>query len=65
MMAHNMCYSTLLNTSPNKVGLAEEDITISPETNAKFVKPDVRKGMLPLILEDLINARKKAKNQLA
>ncbi|CAD8059734.1 unnamed protein product [Paramecium primaurelia] len=65
MMAHNMCYSTLLNTSPNRVGLEEEQVTISPETNAIFVKPNIRKGMLPLILEDLINARKKAKNQLA
>lgn len=62
MMAHNMCYSTLLNTSPNRVGLEEEQVTISPETNAIFVKPNIRKGMLPLILEDLINARKKAKN---
>lgn len=35
---------------------------MSPETNATFVKPTVRKGMLPLILEDLIAARKKAKN---
>ena len=29
-----------------------------------FVKPEVRKGLLPTILEDLLSARKKAKADL-
>lgn len=29
-----------------------------------FVKPSVRKGLLPTILEDLLSARKRAKNDL-
>lgn len=29
------------------------------------MKPSVRKGILPMILEDLINARKQARAQLA
>ena len=29
------------------------------------MKPDVKKGILPLILEELIAARKKAKRELA
>ena len=66
MMAHNMCYCTLLKDSWQKVGLTDDSqVTQTPETNISFVKPDVRKGVLPMILEDLINARKKAKLQLA
>jgi DNA polymerase delta subunit 1 len=30
-----------------------------------FIKPILRKGLLPLILEELLSARKKAKNDLA
>ena len=29
-----------------------------------FVKPEVKKGFMPLIIEELIRARKKAKNEL-
>lgn len=30
-----------------------------------FVKAHVRKGLLPMILEEILSARKKAKNELA
>lgn len=63
MMAHNMCYTTLL--TDNKVIVDEDNITHVPDSSIKFVKATVRKGILPMILEDLINARKKAKVQLA
>jgi DNA polymerase delta subunit 1 len=35
------------------------------EISDYFVKPHVKKGILPQILEDLIEARKKAKKDLA
>ncbi|XP_055374133.1 DNA polymerase delta catalytic subunit [Condylostylus longicornis] len=62
MMAHNLCYTTLLQPG-TKVDLNQEDITLTPSNN-KFVKATVRKGLLPEILESLLAARKRAKNDL-
>ncbi len=65
MMAHNLCYTTLLskNTIDRLSLKADKDYTIAP-TGDCFVKPDLRKGVLPIILEELIGARKKAKADL-
>lgn len=64
MMAHNLCYTTLLD--PEKIsssGLGPDDYIKTP-TGDYFVKAHVRKGILPTILEDLISARKRAKKDL-
>ncbi|DBA67150.1 TPA: hypothetical protein ACH3X2_001471 [Trebouxia sp. C0005] len=58
--AHNLCYSTLLH--PDDVtGLPPEHTTevLRPKANVKshFVKPELRKGILPSILAALIEAR--------
>ena len=63
MMAHNLCYSTLVPAYKAKQ-YKDEDITKTPNGDW-FVKPHVKKGILPLILEELIAARKKAKQELA
>lgn len=63
MMAHNLCYSTLVPRHLVK-NWDVEKITTTPNGDT-FVKPDVKKGILPLILEELIGARKRAKNELA
>ena len=64
MIAHNLCYTTLLQRSDiDKFGLPESDLIFTPSGNI-FVGKKVRKGLLPEILEDLINARKKAKLDL-
>ncbi|KAM8927098.1 DNA polymerase delta catalytic subunit [Pelodytes ibericus] len=64
MMAHNLCYTTLLQTgSIDKYGLAPEDFIKTP-TGDHFVKATVRKGLLPEILENLLSARKRAKTEL-
>lgn len=63
MMAHNLCYSTLVPRFLAK-NYAKEDLTETPNGDF-FVKPHVKKGILPLILEELIAARKKAKRELA
>ncbi|KAJ3332402.1 DNA-directed DNA polymerase delta [Blyttiomyces sp. JEL0837] len=65
MMAHNLCYSTYIANPAviTKYELAKEDYEITPN-NDMFVKPDVRKGLLPTILEDLIGTRKRAKADL-
>lgn len=63
-MAHNLCYTTLIKPSDRKkLDLKDEDVTTTPLGNF-FVKPNVRKGLLPEILESLLSARKKAKADL-
>ncbi|KAM4651111.1 DNA polymerase delta catalytic subunit [Discoglossus pictus] len=64
MMAHNLCYTTLLQSgSIEKYGLSPEDFIKTP-TGDQFVKSTVRKGLLPEILENLLSARKRAKTEL-
>ncbi|KAK7204813.1 DNA polymerase family B-domain-containing protein [Myxozyma melibiosi] len=67
MMAHNLCYTTLLTPeylkragSTLKLG---EDYERTPNGDY-FVKSGVRKGVLPVILEELLGARKRAKADL-
>ncbi|KAJ3342891.1 DNA-directed DNA polymerase delta [Entophlyctis luteolus] len=65
MMAHNLCYSTYIANPSiiSKFNLAAEDYVTTPN-NDIFVKSTKQKGLLPIILEDLISARKKAKADL-
>jgi DNA polymerase delta subunit 1 len=63
MMAHNLCYSTLIPKAKKSL-YAPEDITETPNGDI-FIKATKRKGILPLILEELLGARKRAKNELA
>jgi len=63
MMAHNLCYTTLLNAR-DKDKLKEDEYIKTPSGNY-FVKASVRKGLLPEILEHLLAARKKAKQDMA
>lgn len=64
MMAHNLCYTTLLNQHTIETfNLAPHDYTITPNGDY-FVKATKRKGILPTILEELLAARKKAKADL-
>ncbi|CAL8096638.1 unnamed protein product [Calicophoron daubneyi] len=74
MMAHNLCYSTLLQVSSTpganiqalteRYNLTQDDYIRTP-TGAYFLKSSVRRGLLPEILEQLLSARKKAKAELA
>ena len=65
MQAHNLCYTTLLPKGAEKrLNLGEHDFIVTPTTD-QFVKKTLRKGLLPDILEGLLNARKKAKQDLA
>lgn len=62
MMAHNLCYTTLLN--PAKRSEMDANDYIKTPAGCYFVKSSVRKGILPEILEALLGARKKAKDDL-
>ncbi|KAG6450054.1 DNA polymerase delta catalytic subunit [Manduca sexta] len=64
MMAHNLCYTTLVQPNmQNHLKLDNDDVTLTPSKNT-FVKANIRKGLLPEILESLLAARKKAKADL-
>ncbi|ANB12941.1 DNA-directed DNA polymerase delta POL3 [Sugiyamaella lignohabitans] len=65
MMAHNLCYTTLLDKQTvDRLNLVKDvDYTLTPN-NDMFVKASKRKGLLPIILEELLSARKQAKNDL-
>eukprot|EP00917_Polyrhabdina_sp_WS-2016_P027821 GHVP01059411.1.p1 GENE.GHVP01059411.1~~GHVP01059411.1.p1 ORF type:complete len:1059 (+),score=189.46 GHVP01059411.1:43-3177(+) len=65
MMAHNLCYCTLIPVGdPIEQRLKPEEIETTP-TGDRFVKKSVVEGVLPMIVRDLITARKKAKRQMA
>lgn len=64
MMAHNLCYTTLLSPSVVvKEGLTKDQYIQTPSGNY-FAKKSLVKGLLPEILENLLSARKRAKQDL-
>ncbi|CCC68676.1 hypothetical protein NCAS_0B05920 [Naumovozyma castellii] len=65
MMAHNLCYTTLCNKATvERLKLTkDEDYVITPNGDY-FVTSKIRRGILPIILDELINARKRAKKDL-
>ncbi|KAJ6581215.1 DNA polymerase family B-domain-containing protein [Mycena capillaripes] len=65
MMAHNLCYTTLLDkTTVERLGLVKDVDYITTPNNDMFATTKKRKGLLPMVLEDLISARKRAKADL-
>ncbi|KAH0536846.1 DNA-directed DNA polymerase delta [Glutinoglossum americanum] len=66
IQAHNLCYTTLLNTrSIERMGLVQDKDYIITPNGDRFCRANVRKGLLTTILEELLSARKKAKRELA
>ena len=64
MMAHNLCYSTLV--AAEDVGRHPPDILEkTPDEEFYFVRSSAWKGVLPQILEELLAARKRAKSDMA
>lgn len=63
MMAHNLCYSSLLRL--DQLHLLEPDQYTKTPKGDHFAKAAVIKGILPEILEELLAARKIAKRQMA
>ena len=63
IIAHNLCYSTIL--TPHQASqLDPNSVTRTPCGNF-FAKAALRPGLLPLILQDLLSARKRARKELA
>ncbi|XP_062475100.1 DNA polymerase delta catalytic subunit-like, partial [Pezoporus occidentalis] len=65
MMAHNLCYSTLLPPGGvQRFGLGPTDYIRTP-SGELFVTSKVRRGLLPKVLEGLLEARSRVKQALA
>ena len=67
MIAHNLCYSSLIDISCiRKFNLVEGQDYLKTPTDEPyyFINSNKRKGLLPIILEDILAARKKAKVDL-
>ncbi|TXT04989.1 hypothetical protein VHUM_03809 [Vanrija humicola] len=65
MMAHNLCYTTLLDKATiERLKLVEGEDYVQTPNNDFFVTSTKRKGLLPHILENLLSARKRAKADL-
>lgn len=62
MMAHNLCYTTLVPEHEAKK-YPPEIIQKTPNGDW-FIRREHKKGILPIILEELIGARKQAKKEL-
>ena len=68
MMAHNLCYSTLL-AKEDVARYPPEDVEKTPGEDYYFMRATAAKGtakgVLPLILEEILAARKRAKADMA
>jgi DNA polymerase delta subunit 1 len=63
MMAHNLCYTTLI--PKYKLQNYDTELYRTSPNGDSFVVGDKKKGLLPEILKELIAARKQAKRELA
>lgn len=63
MQAYNLCYSTLL--SKQDLANLSPDQYITTPSKEHFVNATTKKGILPLILDELLAARKRAKKDMA
>ncbi|KAG9129217.1 hypothetical protein Leryth_006490 [Lithospermum erythrorhizon] len=64
MMAYNLCYCTLVTPEDaRRLNIPPECVNKTP-SGETFVRPDLQKGILPEILEELLAARKRAKADL-
>lgn len=64
MMAHNLCYTTLISRQTiERLKIDKNDYTHTPNGDF-FVKSNLRSGILPTILQELLSARKRARNDL-
>ena len=65
MQKHNLCYSTLLrSTSPAPQGDGDATVEEVPMLGHRFVTSKIRRGLVPMVLEELLSARAKAKKEL-
>jgi len=59
MMAHNLCYSTVVTREA-----PQNDNIITSPSGGKFVLPEVSPGIVPAVLRELLDERTKTKKQM-
>lgn len=61
MMAHNLCYTTLLPRGAHASfpATGEGARAVESPSGERFVKPELQAGVLPEILRELLSARKR------
>lgn len=64
MQKHNLCYSTLLHGPAPEGKEGEQSHEVVPGLGHRFVTSKVRRGLVPMVLEELLTARAKAKKEL-
>ncbi|KAH3762960.1 DNA polymerase delta catalytic subunit [Pelomyxa schiedti] len=66
MMSHNLCYSTWVQSeeAKNAMKLTPDQYEVTPQ-GAMFIRSTVRQGVLPKILQSLLQARAHAKELLS
>lgn len=67
MQKHNLCYSTLLRSASHPPPSQGEDAATTEEVpmlGHRFVTSKIRRGLVPMVLEELLTARAKAKKEL-
>lgn len=60
MMAHNLCYSTVVTQGQGPTN----DKTITAPSGGKFVSPEVSPGIVPRVLKELLDQRTLTKRQM-
>jgi len=61
MMAHNLCYTTVLTPGSPEVDSGVTKIITAP-SGGKFVSPQVSPGIMPAVLRELLDERTATKN---
>ncbi|CAJ1379678.1 unnamed protein product [Effrenium voratum] len=65
MQKHNLCYSTIIRaTAPPMMDGLESLEQVVPGLGHRFVSSKVRRGLVPMVLEELLTARARAKKEL-
>lgn len=65
MMAHNLCYTTLVPRQfASSFNTGEGGNALRTPNGDTFVKPSLQSGLLPEILSELLAARKRAKKEM-
>lgn len=64
MVQHNLCYSTLVTDSTQLQKGQEEEEAFTTPLGARFVKAELRQGVVPSLLADLLGARRHAQQML-
>ncbi len=63
MIAKNICYTTLVDSSRTNEEISDSELHVSP-TGARFRSSSIRKGLVPELLEDLMFQRDTHKHEM-